>query len=63
MIESDIPVSWILARLAVEEMKWEDSKKSIAFHRDRIWALRWVLEEWEHQCIESEKDRLGMGEN
>ena len=63
MNRSEIPVSWIMAKLASEEKKWEDSKRSISFHKNRIWALNYILDEWTNQCVETEMDRLGMGEN
>lgn len=63
MNELDIPVSWILAKLAVEEDKWDASGHSISFHKNRIWALNYILDEWANQCAETEMDRLGMGEN
>ena len=63
MNESEIPVGWIMGKMAEEDKKWEASGHSIRFHKDRMWALKYVIEEWVEHCAETEMNRLGMGSN
>ena len=63
MNESEIPVGWIMAKMASEEKKWDDSGHSIRFHENRMLAFQYVLEEWTEHLAEQEMQRLGMGSN
>ena len=63
MNESEIPVAWIIAKMAMEEEKWEASCRSVSFHSDRAWAFRVVLDEWVDHLADREIGKLGMGSN
>jgi hypothetical protein len=61
--ESMIPVGWIMEKMAEEEQKWEASCRSVSFHSDRVWALKYVLDEWVDYLADREMKKLGMGSN